>query len=244
MTQFNDLCHQQVQLYITAPYPCSYLPKKLATSQVATPSHAIDTKVYSELVRQGFRRSGMFTYRPHCSACSECQSLRVLALEFEPDRSQRRAWLRHSNLQTNVVDLSFEKEHYDLFLRYQHARHADEGKDKNTVDQYTQFMLQSRVKTFLVEFRSKTVDSRPGELKMVSIIDELDDGVSAVYTFYEPQTKSSYGTYNILWQIQFAKSQKLKHVYLGYWISECQKMNYKSSFLPQEKLDKGRWLRS
>jgi len=236
MALLRDIPLSALQFYLTAPYQCSYLADREARSQVATPSFLISTAIYSELVRQGFRRSGTFTYRPRCDGCSDCVPVRVDVNAFTPNRTQRRVWKKHNLLDISLHPLEDKQEYFDLYQRYQDARHLDGGMSNDSRDQYQKFLLQSHVDSMLVEFRED------GILRMVSIIDALDDGLSSVYTFFDPDiAQSSFGTYNVMWQIELCRQLQLPFLYLGYWIKESRKMTYKANFQPLQGFVNGTW---
>jgi arginine-tRNA-protein transferase len=242
MTRLKELPLTALQFYATAPYPCSYLPNRIARSQVATPSHLIHADTYSELLNAGFRRSGLYTYRPYCDECRACIATRILVNQFIPSRSQRRAWKKHIGLEVSVLNLGYQEEHYQLYQRYQNERHAGGDMDSDDQEQYMQFLLQSRVNSRIVEFRDGPHDSNPGRLRMVSMIDILDQGISSVYTFFDTSVHaSSYGSYSILWQIEQAKILGLPYLYLGYYIRESEKMSYKANYQPMEGLIDDHW---
>ena len=238
MSFAKDLPIFRLQFYLTAPYPCSYLPDHVARSQVAAPSSLIDTGVYSELVRLGFRRSGQHVYRPRCDTCRACVASRLPVAEFEPSRTQRRCLSRNADLRLRLLPLAFDESHYRLYRRYQAARHAGGGMDQDDREQFRGFLLQSRVDSVLAEF------SLDGEVVMVALIDKLIDGLSAVYTFFDPVLeKRSLGTFGVLTQINLAREIGLPYLYLGYWIEACGKMAYKRHYQPLEGLLDGRWQR-
>jgi leucyl-tRNA---protein transferase len=242
MTQLKELPLTALQFYATAPYACSYLPNKTARSQVATPSHLIHADVYNDLLNAGFRRSGLYTYRPYCDECKACVATRILVNQFLPSRSQRRAQKKHSGLEASVLNLGYQEEHYQLYQHYQNERHAGSDMDSDDQDQYMQFLLQSRVNSRIVEFRDGPHDPYPGRLRMVSMIDILEQGISSVYTFYDTSVQTaSYGSYSILWQIEQARAMNLPYLYLGYYIKESNKMSYKVKFQPMEGLIDDHW---
>ena len=166
-----------IHFYATAPYPCSYLAGRQARSQVAIPAEAIDGEVYSQLVKLGFRRSGLYTYRPYCDSCQACVPVRIPVERFTPGRTQRKVARRLEAMQVRLLPLEFDAEHYALYRWYQQSRHAGGGMSDDDPHQYSEFILKSGVDSMLAEFRLD------GELKMVSLIDRLADGLSAVYTF-------------------------------------------------------------
>lgn len=236
MNSIKDTSISALHFYLTAPYPCSYLPDLKARSQVATPSYLIDTALYSQLIKHGFRRSSSHIYRPRCDTCCACVQMRVIAGQFKANRSQRRAWTQHRQLDATLHTLQDKPEYYALYQRYQRARHMGGGMDDDDHDTYQTFLLQSHLDTLLVEFRDE------GILRMVSVIDLLADGLSSVYTFYEPDLpRARFGVYNVLWQIELCRKLSLEYVYLGYWIKNSRKMSYKTQYQPAEGLQNGIW---
>lgn len=235
MTLPSDPHLQKLQFYATTAYPCGYLPDKQAQSLIATPHHLIDADTYSGLIQLGFRRSGKFAYRPHCERCNACIPVRLPVAEFQPRRSQRRAWRQHQDLSATIMPLAFSEEHYRLYAAYQARRHHG-GNEQETVEQYRNFLVQSNVDSVMVEFRLGDA------LKIVSVVDTVRDGISAVYTFYDAaDDHASYGTYNVLWLIDWCRRLKLPYLYLGYWIADSPKMAYKQNFMPQQCLVDGAW---
>jgi arginyl-tRNA--protein-N-Asp/Glu arginylyltransferase len=226
---------QRLQFYATTPYPCGYLEGKLAQSLIAAPHHLIDAEAYSGLIQLGFRRSGKFAYRPHCEHCNACIPVRIPVDSFAPSRSQRRAARQHRDLSVTVSELNYSEEHFSLYTAYQAARHHN-GDDQETSEQYRNFLVQSNVESVMIEFREN------GILKIVSVVDIVRDGISAVYTFYDASDRSnSYGTFNVLWLIEWCHELGLPYLYLGYWIEQSRKMSYKKNFLPQQGLIDGEW---
>jgi arginine-tRNA-protein transferase len=225
-----------INLYSTASYACSYLPAQIARSQVAAPETKVGAEVYAELIQHGFRRSGTFTYRPQCPHCQACIPVRVELANFRQNRSQRRSWQQHQTLEISLHPLQDQPEYFPLYQRYQQKRHPAGGMDDADEAQYRSFLLESQVNSVLVEFREA------GVLRMVSVVDVLPDGWSSVYTFYDPDIEgSSFGTFNVLWQIEQCRQQQLPYLYLGYWIRQSQKMAYKAHFSPLQALQNGAW---
>jgi leucyl-tRNA---protein transferase len=243
MSSPKELPLQKLQFYVTTPYPCGYIAKNLAQSLIATPHHLVDADVYSELISQGFRRSGKFAYRPHCENCNKCVPVRIVLDQFKPNRSQKRAYKQHPDLKVSILPLEYNQSHFELYNQYQTIRHVSDeelktGKEANDAEQYRQFLCSSNVESLMIEFQNNR-----GEVKIVCVVDLVRDGVSAVYTFYDAtEQKASYGTYAIMWLANWTKTLNLPYLYLGYWIEESRKMAYKESFNVQEKFIDGEWI--
>lgn len=224
-----------LRLMLGAPHPCNYLPGRYASNLFIDPDASLNPEVYSALAAQGFRRSGEHVYRPHCAACNACVPLRIPVNYFEPDRKQRRAWAANQDLTVIRNDAPDREEHLALFTRYVQQRHAGGGMDdlsRAPLD----FLSCEWCETHFYEFR------RDGRLLAVAVADRLIDGLSAVYTYYDPdENRRSLGTYAVLWEIHQARRLDLSWLYLGYWIENCRKMAYKDQYRPLETYRNDRW---
>jgi arginyl-tRNA--protein-N-Asp/Glu arginylyltransferase len=238
------------QFYLTAPSPCPYLPgkeeRKVFTHLVGDRAPALNDL----LTHGGFRRSQSIAYRPACETCRACLSVRVVADDFHPSRSMRRIIARNSDVVADMRSATPTSEQYSVFRAYLDARHRDGGMADMTVLDYAMMVEDSHVATRIVEYRRRDPDSSyhgrgTGTLLAVALTDILSDGLSMVYSFFEPDEEPrSLGTYMILDHIARARRMRLPYVYLGYWVRGSRKMDYKSRFLPQERLMSQGWMRA
>lgn len=227
-----------LELYITAAHECPYLPERRATNLLVDPAFNMSAPVYSQLLDKGFRRSGGDVYRPCCQRCQLCVSTRIAVNAFKASRSQKRTWKQNQDLTVRVNENGYRRDYTALYLSYVKARHAGGGMDDDTPSSFARFILAPWCKTVLLEFWL-------GErLMAVAATDLLKQGLSSVYTFYDPSEGSArgLGTFALLWQIEWARSLGLAYVYPGYWIAESPKMRYKINFQPIEGLVDGQWV--
>ncbi len=229
---------ENIKIYLSAPHECPYLPGETASSLIIDPNLYIDRDALTFFTVNGFRRSGDVIYRPHCTQCNACVSVRIPVNEYRPNRSQKRTARRNRDLHIEATPARFDDEHFDLYLRYQRSRHPDSEMCDPDPEQYRRFLVNERHETWFYEMYDQD------ELAAVAVCDRLNDGLSAIYTFFEPeQSYRSLGTYAIMLQIKQARKLRLPFVYLGYWIAECQKMSYKTRFKPIQGLVNGAWQR-
>lgn len=227
-----------LRFFVTVPRACAYLDDRQSVSVVADPEARLSSDLYDQLAVRGFRRSGADVYRPACPACDACVPLRI-PVPYTPSASQARVLKRNRTVRVEVLPAEFREEHFRLYRRYLRARHAACGMVDGDAEQYRDFLISYWSKTVFVEFRAAS-----GQLLAVAVTDLLDDALSAVYTFFEPEaTRQSLGTFAILSQLALAERVGLRWLYLGYWIDACDNMRYKARFLPHEVLRAGRWLR-
>ncbi|MXQ11016.1 arginyltransferase [Microvirga makkahensis] len=238
------------QFYLTSPSACPYLPGK-EERKVFTHIVGRRGRELNEILTQGgFRRSQTIAYRPACDTCRACVSVRVLVDEFEPSGNLKRVIRSNADLIGNEIPNRPSSEQYSLFRRYVDARHADGGMADMTVLDYSMMVEDSHVDTLLIEYRRRGIDSGitgrgEGGLIAVALTDVMSDGLSMVYSFYDPEHQArSPGTFMILDHIRRAKAMGLPYLYLGYWVEGSKKMGYKARFTPQERLSAHGWVRA
>lgn len=225
-----------MRFYISFPHRCNYLPAQESVSLFADPQALMTKQRYGKLIDQGFRRSGSHVYRPECPSCMACVPTRVPVSRFKPNRSQRRNWRANRKLEVRMLSAEYRDDHFRLYRRYLNTRHPGGGMENPTPAAYRNFLQCQWGHTMFIEFRHQE------SLLGVAVSDLLPQGLSAVYTFFDPDhAKLGLGTYAVLWQINEARRQGLEYVYLGYWITDSPKMNYKIDFRPIEGLVNGQW---
>jgi leucyl-tRNA---protein transferase len=223
-------------VFLSMPHPCGYLAGETATTLFIDPRFPLNAQHYATFMQLGFRRSGDLVYRPHCAECQACVAVRIPVARFSPNRGQRRVWRRNRDVCIVPRPATYAQEHFDLYMRYQAGRHPGGGMDDTDPQKYLNFLVARRIDTTFYEMR---VAER---LLAVAVVDRLNDGLSAVYTFYDPAAaERSLGTFAVLWEIEHARASRLAWLYLGYWIAQSPKMSYKVNFRPIEAYRNGYW---
>lgn len=226
----------EIRFRLTPEHDCSYLDDQQAITLFVDPEYPLQMQQYNELAKIGFRRSGNHVYRPHCSHCGLCIPVRIPVADFKPNRSQRRNIKLNSDITVRLEEPVFKNEHYELYRRYMQNRHAGGGMDNDEPESYEGLIKSDWCNTTLLEFRLKN------KLIMVAIIDRFGDGISAVYTFFDPDyPELGLGVYGILSEIEFVKAEQLDWLYLGYWNPKTAKMSYKINYKPMMFFDGQDW---
>jgi arginine-tRNA-protein transferase len=237
------------EFYVTAPQPCPYLPGRQERKLFTHLTNEKPASLIDNLLRGGFRRSQNIAYMPYCEGCQACVSVRIVIDEFTVGRTMRRTLQKGQCLFARRVPAEPTSEQFALFRRYIDARHSDGGMADMTVLDYAMMVEDSVINTFVTEYREKPedpLDSDPDTwpLKAVALCDLLSDGISMVYSFYDPSAEQlSLGTYMILEHAEYTRQLGLPYLYLGYWIQGSRKMSYKMRFQPQEHLGPNGWVR-
>lgn len=233
----QDSNSDQIQFFLTPKHPCSYIDRNNAQTLFFDPREVITPQIYQSLTDQGFRRSGSHLYRPHCGDCRACIPTRVPVAQFTPKRSQKRVLKKNSDLHVRLESAAFSRRHYHLYERYISLRHADGDMYPASEDQYRSFLLSPwSNSTFVCLYQGE-------RLLSVAVTDEQSRGLSAIYTFFEPtEDTRSLGVLSILKQIELCQELGLPYLYLGYWIKDCDKMNYKTQYRPTELFVNNRWV--
>lgn len=226
-----------IRLYETVVDDCPYLDDRKSVSILVDPEHQIDGRLFSMLSRSGFRRSGEMLYAPKCPDCKACVSVRIPSAKFTPSRGQKRVWKKNIDLRVEIQDVSFQAEHFEIYLKYQKHRHPESSMCDEDPTKYTDFINSEFSNSkFLCFYAGDDVIG-------ISVIDQFEGGISAVYTFFDPdQSNRSLGTFAILYLLKLAKFKDVPYVYLGYWIESSQKMNYKRNFKPLQGYIDRQWI--
>lgn len=228
---------EDLLFYVTAPHECSYLEGREATTLFADPERQLEQTTFTTLSELGFRRSGCLVYTPRCQGCHACIPVRMPVSEFKPDRSQRRNRKANSDLESRIVPASFNAQHIELYKRYIQSRHPDGSMNVEGREEVERFFLCEWSDSLLIEFWLAE------QLVAVSVVDVLDSGLSAVYTFFDPdESRRGLGVYAVLCLIEETRQRELPYLYLGYLIHESPKMAYKARYQPLQQLREGRWL--
>jgi len=237
MDQFiRNKSTRSLAFFESEPHTCSYLPREMSTSLFADPAAQMTNRIYERLIDYGFRRSGSYVYTPSCAHCNACQSVRIPVEQFKPNRSQLRAIRSNRDLTVICKPAAYEQEHFELYRHYIHTRHTGSSMENPNPLEYMNFLNSAWSETYFYEIRTGS------KLVAVSVADKLSNGLSAVYSFYDPaETKRSLGKFAILYLINSAREQNLDWLYLGYWINQCQKMQYKTEYQPAEIFTSGHW---
>ncbi len=229
------------QFYVTAPQPCPYLDGRMERKLFTALQGEYAEKLNDTLSKQGFRRSQNVLYRPSCSDCSACMSARIRVADFEPSRSQKKTAKKNEALRREATSPWATEDQYALFRAYLDSRHADGGMADMDIFEFAAMIEETPIRSRVIEYATTDEDGAKA-LAAVSLTDVLDDGLSMVYSFYDPDlAPSSLGTYVILDHIQIARDAGLPYVYLGYWVPGSSKMGYKAKFSSLEIYHRGEW---
>jgi arginine-tRNA-protein transferase len=231
------MANHRIKLYQGSVNPCSYLDDREAINIYADPHHPNPKAIYNQLIKRGFRRSGEYVYRPGCRECTACIPVRVRCMEFRSRRTDRRNLSRNADLTVSYTNAEYSDEYFSLYTRYLAARHTDGGMDNPDPEDFKRFLLNPWGEVLFVTAR---LDS---QIIAVAVTDATPEGLSAVYTFFDPeQSDRGLGKFCILQQIKLCQSMNIPYLYLGYWVDGCQKMQYKTDYQPQEHYDGQQWI--
>lgn len=226
----------KINFFASAPEPCSYLANKKSISAFANPYVDMDMETYNTLIAHGFRRSGGYVYRPHCKDCNECLSVRVPIKDYVFSKNEKRTLNKNKDVQLHIAKDKFSTEHFELYARYINSRHFEGSMSNPSKTDYHRFLICDWSDTQFIEYRLNHV------LIGVAVTDLIEDSISAVYTFFDPDYgERSIGHFSVLQQINIAKQRGLNYLYLGYWIENCQKMAYKKRYQPLEAYIDEQW---